>query len=252
MKIVIIGETCIDEYVYGSVDRICPEAPVACFNTSNKITSNLGMASNVKNNLEKMCGFSVDIITNTTDIIKRRFIDSKYNTIVFRQDINDKTLRINLTEYELSSYDIIIISDYCKGFLTNEDIIAISSIAPDATVFIDTKKKKDTFVDFVDYIKINQTEFTENFDSDVSFLKNSRSNLIITAGANGSYFYNGKESGKHFPTRNIELRDVCGAGDTFLAALVAKYLQCSIIEDSISFANECATCAVERFGVCVL
>lgn len=252
MRILIIGETCTDEYVYGSVDRICPEAPVPCFNTSGKTTSNLGMASNVKNNMERIIKDSVDIITNTTQIIKKRFIDSKYNTIVFRQDINDKTNRIDLTDCELSDYEIIVISDYCKGFITNEDIIAISSLAPNATIFIDTKKKKDTFVDFVDYIKINRTEFVENFDADVSFLENSRCNLIVTAGASGSYLYNGKEAGKHFPTRAIELRDVCGAGDTFLAALVAKYLECSIIEESVSFANECATCVVERFGVCVL
>ena len=51
VKILVIGELCIDEFIYGEVKRLSPEAPVPVFNPVEK-TSNRGMAGNVVSNLE--------------------------------------------------------------------------------------------------------------------------------------------------------------------------------------------------------
>lgn len=45
------------------------------------------------------------------------------------------------------------------------------------------------------------------------------------------------------------LRDVCGAGDTFLAALTINYLATKNIDLAIQFANSCACKVVSKFGV---
>ena len=45
-KILVIGDSCIDEFIYGKSDRLCPEAPVPIF-IPTKIISNGGMALNV-------------------------------------------------------------------------------------------------------------------------------------------------------------------------------------------------------------
>ena len=53
-----------------------------------------------------------------------------------------------------------------------------------------------------------------------------------------------------FPVNNdIEVRDLSGAGDTFMAALVYKYVNTDSITDAIKFANDCATKVVQKKGV---
>ena len=51
MKILVIGELCIDKFIYGSVTRMCPEAPVPVLNPTEEI-ENRGMAGNVVENLK--------------------------------------------------------------------------------------------------------------------------------------------------------------------------------------------------------
>ena len=47
----------------------------------------------------------------------------------------------------------------------------------------------------------------------------------------------------------MEVKDVSGAGDTFLAGLVSTYIHTKEIDKSIEFANQCATEAVSQKGV---
>ena len=68
MKFLVIGDSCIDKFIYGSCERICPEAPVPVFNPLSS-TENMGMAGNVKNNLEAL-GIECDIITNKEKILR--------------------------------------------------------------------------------------------------------------------------------------------------------------------------------------
>ena len=53
IKVVVIGENCTDKFVYGDVNRLCPEAPVPVLNP-RKITKNPGMAGNVVENLKAL------------------------------------------------------------------------------------------------------------------------------------------------------------------------------------------------------
>ena len=50
----------------------------------------------------------------------------------------------------------------------------------------------------------------------------------------------------------MPVKDVSGAGDTFLAALVVEYLKTNDIKSAITFANECATKVVQKRGVAVI
>lgn len=250
MKILIIGESCIDEYIFGSCDRICPEAPAICFKSNGEIKSNLGMAGNVLNNIKSLRpDYTIDIISNpTSSIIKRRFIDIRYNTIVFRNDINDRCDRIDISKYQFNEYDAVVISDYCKGFLQEEDIINIINKLHNKTIsFIDTKKQISDFIKGITFLKINDKEFQENI-KDLSKVR-GLCNIIITQGDRGALHIN-SESETYYPTKKIDIRDVCGAGDTFLAGFVVKYLENRRIGSSIKYANICAGNVVSKFGVC--
>ena len=54
----------------------------------------------------------------------------------------------------------------------------------------------------------------------------------------------------YFKIKNrVEVRDLSGAGDTFLAGLAVKYVKCGDIIQSILYAQECATEVVQKLGV---
>ena len=65
MKIVVIGESCTDRYIYGDCKRLCPEGPVPVFSPLN-VVEQRGMAANTFHNLENMVTRpdSVELITN--------------------------------------------------------------------------------------------------------------------------------------------------------------------------------------------
>ena len=83
-KILLIGDSCTDEYVYGVCERLNPEAPVPILKFNRKET-NKGMAWNVRENLMSF-GIEVHVVTHKENIIKTRYIDEKYNQQMLRVD----------------------------------------------------------------------------------------------------------------------------------------------------------------------
>ena len=63
MKVLLLGDSCEDEYIYGNCDRLSPEAPIPVFNPSKTIT-NQGMAGNVVENLRALGVRKTELITN--------------------------------------------------------------------------------------------------------------------------------------------------------------------------------------------
>ena len=236
LKVLLIGDSCTDEYVYGVCERLNPEAPVPILKYGNTQTVE-GMAWNVRKNLQSF-GIEVYILTHEEKIIKRRYIDQRYNQQMLRVDIEDS---IKPLDYDLPQdhFDALVISDYDKGFLTTKRIFELVE-GFDGPVFIDSKKT-NLPVDCA-YIKINDDEYSK-LDKE---LKDSP-NLIVTKGAHGVDY-----KGKNYPAVGVSVFDVCGAGDTFLSALVYFYLLYGTIEDAIPYANKAAAIAVTHFGTYVL
>ena len=94
MNILVIGDSCIDEFIYCDIERICPEAPVPVLKPI-KSKYNRGMASNVVENL-KALGAKVDLITNIESIKKTRYVDNRSGQMVMRVDKNDNCGRIEV------------------------------------------------------------------------------------------------------------------------------------------------------------
>jgi len=242
MKILVIGDSCTDIFRYGKVERLAPEAPVPVI-VPERETSTPGMAGNVVRNIEAL-NFKVDFITNKTEIKKIRYVCSKYNHLLLRVDENDSCeniYSIDIENIKWAEYDAIVISDYCKGFLDEDDIHYISKCHP--VTFLDTKKKLGKWANDIAYIKINYHEFENNIDA----LKANpilESKTIVTRGKYGCEF-----RGKNYPTKEVSVKDVSGAGDTFLAGLVVEYVRENDIEKAITFAQECTTIVVQKSGV---
>ena len=73
MKVLVVGDSCRDVHVYGECDRMCPDAPLPVFRPRFK-RENKGMAGNVYENFRSL-GVVCDLITNTSEITKTRYID---------------------------------------------------------------------------------------------------------------------------------------------------------------------------------
>ena len=245
MKILVIGDSCEDIFRYGKVNRLAPEAPVPVIIPENE-KQNPGMAGNVFRNIKSL-GCEVDLITNLTPIKKIRYVCSKYNHLLLRVDEND--ICENISSYILENikwdeYDAVVISDYCKGFLNKNDIRYISEHHP--LTFLDTKKLLGNWAHNVSYIKINFYEHERN-TSILHKNKILKNKIITTLGKKGCSYQD-----KIYPTQEVPVKDISGAGDTFLAGLVVKYVRSKNIELSIKFAQHCTTIVVQKLGVSII
>lgn len=237
-NVLLIGDSCVDEYVWGTVDRLSPEAPVPIIKLLNKQKKTVpGMAANVFLNL-KALGITADFVCNTEMMIKSRFIDHRSGQHLLRVDGEpvmapwDGNTRLPICEYEG-----VVISDYNKGFLSYEHIERIISEST-GPVFIDTKKTDLSRFSGA-YVKINETEYNNS--------TSSPADLIITLGSLGAVLKT-PAAEKVFPTVPAEVVDVCGCGDTFLSALFYKFLSTNNIDESITFANSAASLTVRHQG----
>tara|TARA_B100000674_G_C37930668_1_gene957826 strand:+ start:1346 stop:2128 length:783 start_codon:yes stop_codon:yes gene_type:complete len=246
MKILVIGDSCTDIFSYGNIERISPEAPVPVFLPEYE-SENPGMAANVARNISSM-GIDCDLITNNTIIEKIRLVDSKSNQMVVRVDKNDKipdddSFDFYINDYSFKGYDAIVISDYNKGFLSDKNINKILEL--NENTFLQTNKKIGEWCESANFLKINEMEYN-NSKSYIDKKENLKdTNLIITLGNKGCLYKD-----KIFNINNkVEIRDLSGAGDTFLAGLVVEYLKSKNIEIAINFAQDMATQVVQKSGV---
>ena len=235
MKVLLLGDSCEDEYIYGRCTRISPEAPVPVLDYA-KIQTKSGMAGNVCLNLQSF-GLDITFLTNNEQLVKTRFIDEKSNQQILRVD-NEEKIKPLVIPVMTDTFDAVVISDYNKGYLTTEKIFEIveSSSCP---VFIDSKKsilpnKPNCF------IKINDVEYEKLDDYNID-------NLIVTKGSEGCVY---KQT--LYPSEKVNVYDVVGAGDTFLAALVYGYITTNNIDESLMMGNRAAAIAVQQLGTYIL
>jgi D-beta-D-heptose 7-phosphate kinase/D-beta-D-heptose 1-phosphate adenosyltransferase len=242
-EILVIGESCRDIFTYCDAVRLAPDIPVPVLNLIAQ-EENPGMAKNVYRNIKNI-NPNCSLITNSNwyDITKTRFVHNDSNHMFFRVDNTLSIDKIDLETIEYD-YDIIVISDYNKGFLAEQDIEYISSNHPN--VFLDTKKKLGDWSRFCKYIKINDFEFSNSYDF-ISNNKDIESKVIRTKGRHGCYF-----NGTRFPVKEVEVKDSSGAGDSFMAGLAIKYAETKDIIQSIIYANKKASEVVTKKGVNVI
>ena len=147
---------------------MCPDAPVPVFVPTFE-RENKGMAGNVYENLKSL-GIECDIKCNSNTITKTRYVEEKTNHMLLRVDSGEEEInRISgLTKELIESYDAIVVSDYNKGFLLEEDIQFICDNHP--AVFIDTKKVIGEYCRNCLFLKININEYDKSF-TDFSLLR---------------------------------------------------------------------------------
>lgn len=270
--IAVFGDMMLDEYVWTSVDRISPEAPVPVARIIDR-TFLPGGVCNVANNLVAL-GYVVDVYSigdpcdaNLNQILKMfankpvKFILASVSKTTPRKTRimanNQQILRIDdedispishmLQNLIKKSYPAVIISDYNKGTINSEIIPHLKSLCDLITV--------DPKVDFhkyigANYITPNLKEYGQapNLDNCSQMIKDlNLDGIIVTMGKDGIC---GVENGEmcKFPAVAQEVFDVTGAGDTVISIFTVCMMEGISFQKSIQIANIAAGIAVSKLG----
>ena len=292
-KILVIGDLMIDHYLWGSSERISPESPVPIVNIDNESLL-LGGAGNVINNLKSL-GAKIDVISvigdckNSSELkkmLENINIDTKYlltekgrltskktriiasQQQVVRYDLESKNeinaesqnMILSIFKEILLDYEVILISDYGKGILSNSLTQSLIEIANQHSkkILIDPKGSDYSKYKGAYLLTPNKKEASEatriNINDDASLKKaiiqlKSEFNLtfsIVTLSENGVALFDNKF--RVHPTYAKEVFDVTGAGDTVLAALGYSIANGLNIDDAIKFSNIAAGVVVSKIG----
>ncbi|SHO81587.1 ADP-heptose synthase / D-glycero-beta-D-manno-heptose 7-phosphate kinase [hydrothermal vent metagenome] len=286
-KVLVIGDVMLDHYLWGSCSRISPEAPVPIVEVSRESTI-LGGCGNVVNNLQAL-GCSVglisvvgddniaieieDLLNDTTHYIikeksrktskKSRIIASHQQVIRYdNESINDISLESQLLIIDklktiIDDYQIIILSDYAKGVLTDKLTKEIISMANGKKVLIDPKgdnydKYRGAYLitpNKSEAKKVTNIEIIDNhtLGESLNILSSIVEVPLITLSEDGiALLQDGRVITK--PTVSREVYDVTGAGDTVIASIAYSLMNNKNIVESIEFANLVAGVVVGKIG----
>lgn len=237
-KVLVIGDSCLDIFVYCKVERLAPDLPIPVLEEIER-TLNPGMAANVFRNLNLYLD-DLELVTNTDweTFTKCRYVDAKTNYTFLRVDNRANKLESLNSLIRYSKYDYIVVSDYDKGFLNEQQISEIC--ARHRRVFLDTKKQLGPWAKDAFLIKINELEF----DRSRPFIQSNIENKVIcTLGSRGATYL-----GKVYPVSEVKVFDTTGAGDAFFAGFLIKYFEAQDIFKAIQFGNSCASYSVAQRG----
>ena len=282
LKVLLIGDFMIDQYILCTSSRMSPEAPVPVLNPK-KIYSAPGGAGNVALNLNSL-GANVSCFgcigndmqgSELTQILKKNGIDIKFmNTIdsnttlkkryyldgkqIIRVDFEKviKNWKPTNENLEYHKYDLILLSDYNKGVLNSKWFTKIKY----KNIVVDPKKNDFLFFYNASIITPNLNELKRASNLKIIdnsslvkacqlIIKNSNLKYILAKKGDKGMTIVGKEGYfKHIKAHKIENPDVTGAGDTVISALSLAYAKTNDIEYSAKFANAAGAVAVGKPG----
>ena len=299
LSILCIGDIMLDKFYYGDVERISPEAPVPVFQIKNEKLM-LGGTGNVIANLASLniktkyvgvtgddeagiliehflkkanCKYTLLKQKNYNTTTKNRMIAS--NNHLLRADKEDFLIFddakiqkfANTVEKEIKDVDIVLVSDYKKGLLTENTTQIIINLCKKygKKVLVDPKERDFFKYCNADIVKPNLKEFElvsgkkfNTSDNDFKIkIKNSAvevmnkyniSNLLITLSKDGMIFISQDKDPIQISAEAKEVFDVSGAGDTSLAVLGAALALGEDIADAMKLANLASGIVVGKLG----
>lgn len=292
-KILVIGDLMIDHYLWGNCERISPEAPVQVVDVRNETTV-LGGAGNAINNLNTLGAQvsvssiigddangdellsmlkSIGVQTDNIFIEKNRKTSKKSRVIAVSQqvlrydnesksDIDSKSVDkiLNSLVDTISSYDMVVLSDYGKGVLTDKLCQGVINAAKEFNVKVLVDPKGNDFSKYKgaylltpnkkEAVLATGIEINDSKSLELALIKlKTECDLglsLITLSEDGIATYDDKV--KVFPTVAKEVFDVTGAGDTVIASIAFALSAGKNIEETAAFANLAAGVVVGKIG----
>jgi D-beta-D-heptose 7-phosphate kinase/D-beta-D-heptose 1-phosphate adenosyltransferase len=294
-RILVLGDVMLDRFVYGTVERISPEAPIPVLSIE-RLVNMPGGAANVARNIAAMgarvtllgvvgndlpaedlraqlaCSPTIDTRlvadpSRPTSVKTRYVADGQQLMRADRETrfpISDDVQRVLLLEFTsaLGDSDVVVLSDYAKGVLSN--VVASTAIGAarraGKTVIVDPK-----FDDFgkyagADVITPNRRELQaacgRDCTSQEGLVTGARhlldqgicGTLVVTLGKHGMSVVSREGSVIHLSTAARQVFDVSGAGDTVVAVMALGLASGGQILQAAQLANVAAGIVVGKQG----
>ena len=300
-SIIVIGDIMIDQFVIGQVNRISPEAPVPVVKFNHE-EFRLGGAANVAHNIRKLGGRvsllgvlgSDDAGTQLLAELKRASInpngvlsDSERITTRKLRVVTSRNQQVARIDYEtdkelsrgivnklsallksqIATADVIVVSDYLKGLLTQEFManIFLSAKEHGVPVFVDPKAPHLNWYSGCSLITPNHHEAEKATRMRIQTEDEARTaastlqtsvpctSVLITRGEHGMWLTDGSlprtdRVETALPTTAREVSDVTGAGDTVIAMMALSVAAGANLSEAAELANHAAGIVVGRFG----
>lgn len=293
LRVLVVGDVMLDRFVHGHVDRISPEAPVPVVSVHDEDTR-LGGAANVAANVAAL-GAQVVLAgcigegEAGDDLVERVRAEGiapdglhraagRPTTVKTRimgggQQIVriDREVRRPLDEAETGAllarveaegpYDVVIVSDYGKGVITESIMERARGFAQSGVpVVVDPKQADVSLYRGVTCMTPNAREASiamhDDVVDDASAERVGRGlrerlgadMILLTRGPQGMSLLEDGERVTHIPTEATRVFDVTGAGDTVIATFATFLGTGAAAEDAARWANRAAGIAVRRLG----
>lgn len=294
-KVLCLGDIMLDQFVYGTVDRISPEAPVPIFRITRR-TEMLGGAGNVVRNIASLQGkvHFIGVVGNDAvgqeiesklsaipqtsyDLIKDaqrcsthkiRYVSGSHqllradeeNTIPLSLEKQQEVLKIY--EEALDSTNVVVLSDYGKGFFTPQLTRQLINLAraKNVAVIIDPKGNDYSIYEGATIITPNLKELEaataltllsdETIVKAAEYLQQSHNieTVLVTRSRDGMTLVSLQESPVYIPAYAQEVYDVSGAGDTVIATFSLALAAQASVEAAARLANQAAGIVVKKVG----
>ncbi len=286
-RLLIVGDLILDEYLFSEVERISPEAPVPVAHV-RAVERRLGGAANVANNIVSL-GAKVLLIgqigndsdgevytnlLNQNNIEHSLIVRDDFNTIKKVRVVshNQQLIRIDFEEPEKineqhikeihdklknEDFDVILISDYNKGFVTKELIEMLKGF--DKKILVDPKPANVSLFRGVYAMFPNENELNKIIKTDGTYLEKGKkfvemfdSNLVLTRGSKGAAVFTTDNEFSEVPSKARMVYDVTGAGDTFFSVCSLGLAVGYDLFTSVVLANTAAGIVVSKVGTAVV
>ena len=281
ISILVIGDIMLDKYVMGEVERISPEAPVpivhvyeehstlgGCGNVVNNLRelgvkvvclSSIANDSNGKILLKKLIEISVEpllIGDSKTTITKERVIASERKVQMIRIDRecvtdidSDELVKALENDYDIHDFDIVVVSDYAKGVITEGLMEYLND--SDVKYIVDPKPPRNRGFYGNPYLITPNEKEADEMGSSVGMNLSQSEYVLETKGKRGMTLY-GDEQFWNINADEVEVYNVSGAGDTVIAVMAATLSMGWNPLDSAYIATRCASYVVTKPGTSVV
>jgi D-beta-D-heptose 7-phosphate kinase / D-beta-D-heptose 1-phosphate adenosyltransferase len=298
-EVVVLGDVMLDRFVYGKVDRISPEAPIPVMhiersvdmpggagNVARNIAALGGKATligavgsdssarDLRNQLEKVPSIEARLIIDLSrpTTLKTRYVAERQQVLRVdaesRAALGTEYVQRVLTEFRkaLSTADIVVLSDYDKGVLSNEVTREVLSAARQAGTPVLVDPKGQGFAKYAGATlltpNLHELQVATGMEcaSDEQTVLAARrildqglcECLVVTRGKDGMTIVQKNGDVRHLRTLAREVYDVSGAGDTVVATLALGLAAGGALFDAASLANTAAGISVSKPGTAVV
>lgn len=296
----VVGDLIYDSFVYGSVDRVSREAPVPILSERRR-SAMLGGAGNLARNIaslggqvrlvsvigddveghaaaelaQEACGDAAALVTASARPTpsKIRYVSNNQQMFCVDRDPGgeidaaaEQAVLAAVTA-ALPGCDVVIVSDYGRGVLTDTVLAQVIAAARQAgvPVSVDPRGRDYARYDGASVIKPNADELametglpvTTDAEAETA-LRALKARLpgvdalLVTRGAAGMCLLDGEGAVEHHRSRTRSVFDVSGAGDTALAALSLGLAAHLALNDAMALADMAAGVAVGKAGTAVV